>query len=148
MQQTTHPIDENIDDQKSYGGVLREIGSSLKDVAKSELQLVVAEYKKAMPDFSRHVAQGVIFGALLAVSVLPLLAFFVIGLGELLGGRYWLSSLIVAVVCAAVGGTFAYRAYRKLKNEDMRFTHTRHGIDETIKTTQQKLEQVKEAISQ
>jgi hypothetical protein len=133
--------------QETYGEVIREIGSNVKNVAKSELELVIAEYKEASKDLTKHMTQAVIFGALLAISVLPLLAFLVIGLGDIMNGQYWLSSLIVAVICAVVGGTFAYGAYKKLTTEDLKFSHTKNSVDKIVRTTQKKVGEVKEAIT-
>jgi len=130
---------------RSYSSVIRELGSSAKDLIQSEINLMTAELKHAGQDVARHSAQAAAFGALLALSIFPFLAFIVIGLGELLAGRYWLSSLIVAVVCAVIGGALAYRAYKKLKDNDLKFNHTKAGLNRGLAAVQRKSGQVKEA---
>lgn len=115
----------------SVGEVLAELGSSAKDLVKSELELARAEIKQSASEVGRHSAQAAIFGSLLMLSVFPFLAFCVIGLGRVLDGRYWLSSLLVAIVCAAVGGIMAIRAYQKIKQTDMSLPRTREKVEET-----------------
>lgn len=113
----------------SIGQVLREVGASAKDLLHSEADLARAELKEATSRLGKHSAQAAVFGAMVAISVLPFLAFLVIGLGNILDGRYWLSSLIVALVCAGVGGFFAFRAYKKLKAQDLTLPHTRRSLE-------------------
>jgi hypothetical protein len=122
----------------TYGMVLREVALSAKDLVSTEMNLLKAEIKDSAQTIAHHSAQAAIFGAVLALSIIPFVAFLVIGLGELLGGRYWLSALIVAVLFAAVGGIFAYRAYKKIKEQDYSLPRTRRALEEVkeeIKTT-------------
>lgn len=138
-------IHESQGINQSYSSILKELGSSAKDLIQSEINLMTAELKHVGQDVARHSAQAAAFGALLALSVFPFLAFIVIGLGDLLDGQYWLSSLIVAVVCAAIGGTLAFRAYKKIKENDLQFTHSKAGLNRGLEAVQQKFEQVKDA---
>lgn len=133
------------DVNRSFSSVVRELGSSAKDLIQSEINLMTAELKHVGRDVARHSAQAAAFGALLALSIFPFLAFIVIGLGDLLDGRYWLSSLIVAIVCAVVGGIFAYRAFKKIKEDDLDFSHTKYGFNKGMNAVSGKFEQVKDA---
>jgi membrane protein implicated in regulation of membrane protease activity len=72
----------------------------------------------------------VAYGVFALLGTLPFIAFLVIGLGRLLEGNYWLSSLIVAVVCMGVGAAMAYRSYSKLKSEDMSLSRTQRTLEE------------------
>jgi hypothetical protein len=143
----TIPGRESLSDGeiRSYASVLKELGTSAKDLLQSELHLMTAELKHVGNAVGRHMAQAAAFGALLALSIFPFLAFLVIGLGELLDDRYWLSSLIVAIVCAAIGGPLAYRAFKKIKEDDLKFTHTKASLDRSLESVQGKFEQVKVA---
>jgi hypothetical protein len=129
----------------SYAEALKEVGISTKDVIQSELALIKAEFQYETRRAGRHVTQIAIFGGLVALSVLPLIAFLVIGLGNLMGGRYALSSLIVALVFAIVGGAMAYRAYKQLKEEDLKFSRTRKSLDLEAGVVQAKVDDVKNA---
>ena len=130
----------------SYGEILREVGRSTKDMIQSEVNLVGTELKQITKDLGSHLGQVDIFGALLGLSVLPFLAFAVIGLGELLQGRYWLSSLIVAVVCAVVGGGMAYRAYRKIVSFDLNFSRVKDTVARDANRIEATIEQVTDAV--
>lgn len=129
----------------SYGTVLKELGQSARDLIQSEIRLIGLELKNATHKVSRHSAQAAAFGGLLVLSVFPFLAFVVIGLGQLLDDRYWLSSLIVAIVCAVVGGIMAYRAYKKIKEEDLDFSATKSTWNREINTVQERMNEIKDA---
>ncbi len=131
--------------ERSYGSVLNDVISSAKDVLRSEINLFTTELKQLQPNLTKHIAQAAIFGGLLAVSVLPFLAFLVIGLGEILDGRYWLSSLIVSILCAVTGGTLARRAFMKIKTEDLKFSQTKRSIQEALQVTNTTIDKVKTA---
>lgn len=132
-------------ENRSFGAVMKELGNSTKDLIHSELNLLTAEVKSTTQIAAKHIVQMVTFGTLLVLSIFPLMAFLVIGLGELLNDRYWLSSLIVAVVFAAVGGPLAYAAFKKLKNVDFTLPHTKASLNTEIATAQQKIEDLKTA---
>lgn len=130
-------------ENQSVGSVVSDLVSSFKDILKSEVDLVRAEVKDAAPSIGKHSAQAAAFGALLALSAFPFLAFLVIGLGNLLDGKYWLSSLIVAIVCAVVGGIAALRAYKKIKNEDLKFPRTQRSFERISETLSGKVQELK-----
>ena len=130
---------------QSYSSLLKELGSSAKDLMRSEILLVTTELKTVSQRVARHSAQAAAFGGLLVMSLFPFLAFLVIGLGELLDGRYWLSSLIVAIACAAIGGPLAYRAFKKIKEEDLDFTRSRTSLEHGAHSIQAKVDEIKDA---
>ncbi|MFL5813926.1 MAG: phage holin family protein [Bdellovibrionia bacterium] len=129
----------------SVGEVVKEIGTSAMDLVKSEIDLARAEFKESATYIGRHSAQAAMFGALLAISVFPFLAFCVIGLGNVLDGRYWLSSLIVAIVCAVVGGAMAYRAYNKMKKADLSLPRTRETLQQEKEMVVDKTQDIKQS---
>jgi hypothetical protein len=146
MQQNLDHINEK-DESQSTGSVLREVGVSVKDLIQSEIMLAKAEIKDSISVFSKHASQVGIFGALAAISVLPFLAFLVIGLGNVLDGRYWLSSLLVSIFCASVGGALAFQAYKKIKREDFSLPRTRHSIDREKHLVSDRVQDIKETSS-
>lgn len=141
----TNPNSGFDGEARSYTSVIKELGTSAKDLIQSEINLMTAELKHVANHVARHSAQAAAFGALLALSIFPFLAFLVIGLGELLDDRYWLSSLIVAIICAAVGGPLALKAFKKIKEEDLKFSHTKASLNRSLEAVQGKVEQVKDA---
>ncbi len=137
---TPHEIEN-----QSYGAVMRELGSSTKDLIHSEINLMTAEMKYTAQNVGKHIGQAIIFGSLLVLSVFPFVAFLVIGLGNLMGNQYWLSSLIVAIVFAAIGGPMAYRSFKKIKEEDLKLPHTQAAVERQRSMAQQKFDDVKSA---
>jgi membrane protein implicated in regulation of membrane protease activity len=139
------PPSSSRTEEISYGPLLRELGSSTKDLIHSEMNLLTTELKNSAEKIGEHATQAAIFGGILALSVFPFIAFLVIGLGELLGGRYWLSSLIVAVVFALIGAPQARKAYRKIKNEDVDMSRTKANLQAGFEAIQKKLAEVQDA---
>lgn len=127
----------------SYASAIREVLASSKDLIRAEITLAKEEAKSVAGRVARHSAQAALFGALLAMSILPFLAFLVIGLGDLLGGRYWLSSLLVAVFAAAFGGFMAWRAFRKIAEEDLEMPATRRTLEREASVLSDELDKVR-----
>lgn len=130
---------------ESYSAILRELAGSAKDLVRDELGLVKAELTQSARNVGRHSKQAAIFGGLLAISVLPFVAFLVIGLGEILNGMYWLSSLIVALVFAALGAPLAYRAFNKITEEDLQLPRTRETLQQEKRAVQKKMKNLQHA---
>lgn len=135
----------NVNNTDSYSSILRELGTSAKELVQNEIYLMKSEIKKSVKNVSDHAKQAAIFGGLMALSILPFIAFLVIGLGVLLDDRYWLSSLIVAIVFAAIGGPLAYRAFRKIRDEDLDLHYSKEALDRGLQTVQRKFEDIKDA---
>src|SRR3712207_3748274 len=72
-------------DRRSLATVLRELSSSLNDVVRSEIHLAKAELKETGSRVARDGIMLGVFGVVAALGIFPLMAFFVIGLGRLLG---------------------------------------------------------------
>lgn len=142
----TENFQSKKDSTSTYGEVFSEMMESTKEVLRSEINLLSTEFKEFFPKFTKHIQQAAFFGALLVLSAIPFLAFLVIGLGELLDGRYWLSSLIVWVFCAGIGSPLYRRAMRKIATEDFQFTQTKKSLSKAFSTTKEKVEIVKSAV--
>src|SRR5690606_13960399 len=67
----------------------------------------------------------------LVIGVFAFAAFLIVGLGVLLGGRFWLSSLLVALILLAGGVGLMYLGARRLGSA---FSPPRRTID-TLKDT-------------
>ena len=135
----------NRNGDPTFGELLKELSSAVTTLVKNEAFLLKEEIKQTGSRLARDSAKAAAFGALLALSVLPFIAFLVIGLGDLMGGRYWLSSLIVAVVFAAVGGIFAMKAYRDIKDHDLELPHVKHTLEREREMINHTISEVKDA---
>lgn len=141
----TERIQPNGAPRSSFGTLFRDLGASAKNMIRSEVDLALAELKENVKQAGKHSAQAAMFGALAALSVLPFLAFLVIGLGDLLDGRYWLSSLIVSIVCALGGGIPAYAAFKRLKAQDMTLYRTKETLQHQNRVVKDQMENLKDA---
>ena len=129
----------------SFGGLFRDLGATAKNMLRSEVDLAVAELRGNLKETYQLTVKAALFGALAGLSALPFLAFLVIGLGELLGERYWLSSLIVSLVCAVGGGIPAYRAYQRLVNHEFSFHRTKENLEQQQRVVRDQVENLKDA---
>ena len=127
---------------KSVGGQVSDIIACFNRLIRSEINLAKAEIKETGTTFTKHIAKIALFSSLALLSVLPLLAFLVIGLGRLLNNNYWASSLIVSLICFGVGGFFAYSAYAKIKKQDLSLPNTRESLSEDIQVLDQNIEKI------
>jgi len=132
-------------ESRQFGSVAAEITSSLRDVLRSEFKLAKVELKQTSKGISTHAAQVGIFGIFALISLLPFMSFLVIGLGRLLNENYWLSSLIVALTFFGVGAGLSYRAFMKIRDQDLSFQNTRDTIKNGVSVFDRKLKQVSES---
>lgn len=144
---TMHPRN-TMEDPKdlSYGVLIRDLALSTKNLVASEVELLNAEIRESRQKIQKHALQSLIFGFLVVLSLLPLLAFAVLALGNYLDGRYDLSALIVGVVMAAIGGPLAWRAYRKIKDEDWRMPETSVTLRQQKNLMHEKLNEMAHAL--
>lgn len=126
----------------SMGEVFSEAMQAFKDMMQSERELMREEFKHNSHEITKYAKQTGIYGGLASLSVLPFVAFFVIGLGRLLEDNYWLSSLIVGIVFAAVGGLMARRAYHRIKELEM-MPHTKNSLNRTRMIVMNRFQDVK-----
>ncbi|MFL5814277.1 MAG: phage holin family protein [Bdellovibrionia bacterium] len=126
----------------SFSSVAHEMTESIKAVIRSELHLAKAEFKENGSQAARYSVRMVIFAAIAALGIFPLLAFLVVGLGRLLNDNYWLSSLIVSVVLFGVGGGVAYLMLKKIKHVDFKFENTRDSVVTQLRTFERKIHEV------
>jgi uncharacterized membrane protein YqjE len=127
-------------DAHTLASIVREIRGGVVNMIRSDVDLAKLEIKEAGGHLKRDVTQIAIFGVVAALGVFPLMAFFVIGLGSLLGGMYWLSALIVALVFLGVGGGLAMRAVADLRKRDLGMPHTRRTLELEIATLEKKVQ--------
>jgi hypothetical protein len=121
----------------------KEVGLALSRVLRSEMRLATTELKESGKVIGKRSITMLIFAVIGALGILPLLAFFVIGLGELLNDNYWLSSLIVAIISFAVGGFMVYRSFKMLKEEDFTFPRTRRTTERHLEVVEENVEDIK-----
>ena len=114
---------------------LSDINRAIQRLVRAEFRLLQAEIKDASGRVGGDIRSAVMFTAIAMLGILPFLAFVVIGLGRILNDNYWLSALIVSVLCFGVGGTLAYRAFSRITAEDMSLPRSRRSLDRILTRT-------------
>ncbi len=113
---------------RTLGLIFKDLLEGVHQLATSEVQLMQVELRRSAQLTQRR-SKYLIFSVSLAVlGLIPFIAFLVLGLGEILGGRYALSSLIVSVVCCGVGSFFAARLSRNFPVQSLSLPLTRRSI--------------------
>lgn len=115
----------------SLGTAFGEIRKCAKVLIQSELELARAETKDLAAQVGRSSVRALVFGSLVSVSILPFFAFLIIAIGDLLGGKFWLSSLIVGLLCSLTSGALALKAYHKIKDQDLTLPVTRDALKQS-----------------
>lgn len=125
----------------SYGDAIKEVGSSLKAIVRSEVVLMKAEVSKVVPEFQKNVSQLMLATSIYALGLLPFMAFLVLGLGEFaLNGQYWLSSLIVSAVFLLIAVPLRARALKKMKTTKY-FEKSIENLDRSFDVIENKIEE-------
>jgi drug/metabolite transporter (DMT)-like permease len=112
----------------SLSEILQEIVNSASAVIKSDARLLTSELKDHAEKLKRRSIEMIVFGMICSLSIFPVLAFLILGLGKILNDRYWLSSLIVALIFGGIGGALFYRAYNRLKQDDFSLLVVRKAL--------------------
>ena len=104
----------------SIGDLFRRLTTDTGELIRQEASLAKAEIRETGSKLAGDAREiGIAIGLALAGS-LALVAFLVIGLGNLLGDRYWLSALIVGLVATGVGMMLAKNAVNDMKNRSLK----------------------------
>jgi hypothetical protein len=107
---------------------IKDVILNIGKLGRSELELAAAEFKEAS-DHVRTESKSLIGGAVAVIlGSLPLMAFLVIGLGRMLDGNYWLSSLITGLLFTGIGGAVAYSSFQRIELQKLSFPRTRDNL--------------------
>ena len=116
-----------MQNNNSFGSAIGELGHSVKHLIQSELELSKAEIRESSGRIGKDAMKMGFFGSLAALGILPLMAFLVIAIGNLIGSYVW-SSLIVAILCLAIGSGSSYAVYSKMSKRPYTLPRTRDSM--------------------
>lgn len=103
----------------SLGELLKRLTSDTADLVRQEAALAKAELRATGSMLAADGAKiGVAIGLALA-GALSLTAFLVLALGNLLGGAFWLSALIVGVAFLGIGALLVRNAVHDVKQRGL-----------------------------
>ena len=109
--------------------LLKDLMFNCSALVRSEIKLAAAEARQNAMQASRGFARAAGFFGIAYFGAIALLAFAILGLGDLLQGRYWLSSLLIGLILGVPGILLGLRALRGLSPESALAT-TRASLHE------------------
>ena len=104
----------------SLGELFKSLTTDSAELVRQEIDLAKSELRETVSAYAKDASQVGIAAGLAFVGVLALSAFLVIGLGNVMGGRYWLSSLIVGILAAAIGYMMVTNAVKDMKGRSFK----------------------------
>jgi hypothetical protein len=128
--------------------ILGDITESAKQLVVEEGRLIKAELDATVKAVGGDLRNLIVFGLLAAMTALPLMMFLIFGIGELVGGRLWLSSLIVTVFWGGGAGLMAYRQYQRILRADTDFSSTRRSLERSTAVVKESAKEVQDAVKQ
>lgn len=117
--QSEEETDPTITGDPSLFRLFRKLVNDAAELVRQELRLARIEIAENLRSLARNAGLTAAGAAIAGIGVLVFIEFLVLGLGALLGGVYWLSSLIVAVLLLAIGGGLAYSGVQRLSSESV-----------------------------
>lgn len=112
--------------RESVGSLLKQISTDSTHLIQQEIALAKLELRQSVSAVGKAASRLGVAAGLALPGALALVAFLVIGLGDLMSGNYWASALIVGVVFVALAAIVARRAMANLKGT--------LGVPETLGT--------------
>jgi uncharacterized membrane protein YqjE len=105
-----------VSDEPQMRDLLKQLAGEGTDLVRNEISLAKLEMREMAREVALDSAKLAAALGLALIGVLALLAAAIIGLGNVLDGRYALSALIIGVIMVAIGGVLASAGIKGLKN--------------------------------
>lgn len=103
-------------DNRSLGELFSALASDTGTLVRQEVELAKTEMTQKATRVGKDIGFLVAGGAVAYAGLLGILAAIAVGLGQL-GVPWWLATLIVGVVVAAIGGFLVMRGLSNLRRE-------------------------------
>jgi hypothetical protein len=137
------PLPATANGEGSLGTLVRQLAEDSRILIRQEVALAKTEIQDSVRTIAKGaIAIGLGIGMLL-VGLLVLTAFLVLGLGRLLGGEYWLSSLIVGGALALLGAIALLAGKRGLAKGEIKPEHTVETMRENRDWARSEARQIK-----
>jgi hypothetical protein len=133
-------------DQRSLGDLIRDLRDQSVELLKKEFDLAKTEMSQKLTKLALDAVNIAVGGLIAYAGVIALLIALSYGLMVLLqkagmpaAHAFWVSPLIVGLLCLGGGGFLAYRAISKLKNQSVTPEKTIQSMQENKQWLQQKI---------
>ena len=122
----------------SLGELFKRLTADSAELIQKEVELAKSEIRETGKAYTKDASKIGVASGLAFVGVLSLSAFLVIGLGNAMGGRYWLSSLIVGIAAAGIGYMMVTNAINDMKQRGVKPRNTLDSLrDDKVWVEQQ-----------
>lgn len=128
------------------GPLLRQLSDDGRTLIRQEVALAGLEARQSAMALVKEVLLIGAGGVLILLGLLLLLVFVVLGLGRLLGGNYWLSTLIVGGAFVAVGLVVTIVARQELRSNAIKPRRAIESARETKEWAESKIDGLKRNI--
>ncbi len=118
----------NRKSDRKIGLIFRELVSGVGSLLLSEAHLFQVELKHTAQVTRRRAFFAAVAFSIAVVGCLPFVAFLVLALGQVMGDRYVLSSLIVSLTCWILGGSLAFHFAKEIPTGGFSLPRTRESI--------------------
>ncbi len=132
----------SVEREPSVSALVRRLADDMKRLVHDEIALAKVEGRQMAATLLPQGAKVVTAAGLAFSGWLALIAFAVIGLGVLLGGLYWLSALIVGVLCAAAGGLLLQGALHRIARLRLTLHETGSAVRESVGWAQEEIKDI------
>jgi hypothetical protein len=130
--------------ERSVGELFRDLTTETGELVSKEIALVKAEARQTGATLARDGAKIGIASGLAFAGALALTAFLIAGLGDLLGGKYWLSALIIGVLFLAIGMGLVKNATADMKRRGQSMKHSVETLKDTGSWVKEEARRVKQ----
>ena len=134
-------------EQPSLADLFRRLTTDAGELVREEVNLLRAELKQAGSTLAKDGQKIGIAVGLALLGAFALTAFLIILLGQLLGGNYWLSALIVGAVFLGVGAFLAVSAINDVKGRGIMPQQTIASLKEDVAWGKQETREVKRELT-
>lgn len=134
----------------SVSELLKRLLAETGELVRAEANVIKLEMQENTRAMIIDGIKAAVYSGIALLGVLSLVAFLVIGLGDLLTqGEYgvrgfWISALIVGLVLGGIGGVMAYRHAKHL-GQHTSFAQTKHALRNDRVALKEGINKIKEA---
>lgn len=147
---STRRLDINVDgngagNEAPVGELLKRLGQDTGTLVKQEITLAKLELRESVKGLAKDAGKLGAAAGLGLFGGFALLAFVIIGLGDLIN-NYWLSALIVAVLLLGAAAVLAKGAMKHMQKNSLAPEETVQTLKEDQRWAQREVQQFKQSM--
>jgi uncharacterized membrane protein YqjE len=131
-------------EDRPLSAIMKDLMQAFSGLVRSEIKLARVEMTENARVVGKSATRIGAFAVVGWLGVLCFVSFLVIGLGNLLGGRYWLSALLVSLLFLVPSAFAIMGAIRKVKTETG-FDQTKYNVQADRLLINQKVQELRTA---